>query len=140
MEAISHKVFGLLLNKRSASFYADLLFFYARKLQKLIIHYSAGFQYCLNEPGHIYIRLWSEPEMIVLEVEDDGVGMSEEQLQQVHSSLSNWKDDLESDHGFGLRNVHQRIQLYYGEEYGLMMSSMEGYGTTVNIRLPISQE
>ena len=36
----------------------------------------------------------------------------------------------------GVLNVHERIQLYYGKEYGLKFSSIEGIGTTVEIRIP----
>jgi two-component system sensor histidine kinase YesM len=93
-----------------------------------------------NRAGNIYIRVWAEPGFIVLEVEDDGVGMDEGQLQQVQNSLSHWKEENESDHGFGLRNVHQRIQLHYGEEYGLALASEQGFGTTVTVRLPHQQK
>ncbi|MEC0091181.1 sensor histidine kinase [Paenibacillus macquariensis] len=42
----------------------------------------------------------------------------------------------ESETGFGIRNIHQRVQLQYGEEYGVSIFSRKGVGTTVNIRIP----
>lgn len=89
-----------------------------------------------DEPGHIYIRIWKEPDSIVLEVEDDGVGMDPEQLERVRQSLNDDMEEPDKDHGFGLRNVHQRIQLHYGDDYGLEFTSEKGYGTTVTVRLP----
>jgi two-component system sensor histidine kinase YesM len=89
-----------------------------------------------DEPGHIYIRIWKEPDSIVLEVEDDGVGMDPEQLERVRQSLNDDMEEPDKDHGFGLRNVHQRIQLHYGDNYGLEFVSEKGYGTTVTVRLP----
>lgn len=89
-----------------------------------------------DEPGHIEICVRAEPDFIVLEVKDDGVGMNRERLEQVRQSLAAGSDDQEADHGFGLRNVHQRIQLHYGDRYGLELASESGQGTTVAIRLP----
>jgi two-component system sensor histidine kinase YesM len=89
-----------------------------------------------DHAGHIYIRVWGEPRFFVLEVEDDGVGMDPEQLERVTSSLNDWEEQPEQDHGFGLRNVHQRIRLHYGEEYGLELKSEKGGGMTVTVRLP----
>lgn len=91
-----------------------------------------------DEPGHIYIRVWQEPDSIVLEVEDDGVGMDSDQLERVRNMLREHIENDEKDHGFGLRNVHQRIQLHYGENYGLELASEKGFGTTVTVRLPNS--
>jgi two-component system, sensor histidine kinase YesM len=89
-----------------------------------------------DDAGHIDIRVWGEPRSFVLEVEDDGVGMDAEQLERVTSSLGDWEDQPDQDQGFGLRNVHQRIRLHYGEEYGLELRSEKGCGTTVIVRLP----
>ncbi|WP_424769217.1 cache domain-containing sensor histidine kinase [Paenibacillus sp. sgz302251] len=93
-----------------------------------------------EESGHIHIRIWKDTHVFVLEVEDDGVGIEPDQLERVRQSLTVGDDHEEKEHGFGLRNVHQRIQLHYGEHYGLQIDSEEGQGTTVSVRLPISQE
>lgn len=88
------------------------------------------------EAGNIYIRVWEEPDTFVLEVEDDGAGMDMDQLERVRSSLADSADESNEDHGFGLRNVHQRIQLHYGIDYGLELTSGKEIGTTVTVRLP----
>jgi len=89
-----------------------------------------------DEPGHIYIRVWGEPEAIVMEVEDDGVGMDAGQLARVTAAMEDEGEEPEQERGFGLRNVHQRIRLHDGPEYGLSLASAPGFGTTVTVRLP----
>ncbi|WP_123041477.1 sensor histidine kinase [Cohnella candidum] len=90
-----------------------------------------------DEAGHIYVRAWGEPGFVVLEVEDDGVGMDAEQLERVRASLEeDAEEETDKDHGFGLRNVHQRIRLHYGPEFGLALASEKGSGTVVTVRLP----
>ena len=66
-------------------------------------------------------------------VTDDGIGMSEDTLLQLRKSL----EETEEICGIGLKNVHRRIKLYYGEQYGITVQSVLGKGTTVKIELPI---
>lgn len=84
---------------------------------------------------------------LLLAVRDDGRGMSADRVAQLNRSIA-----LEAPEspgaagagaaagreggGIGLRNVHQRIQLYYGKEYGLAAESEEGAYTRVVIRIP----
>ncbi len=69
---------------------------------------------------------------IILRVIDNGMGMTQERLIRLRSSM-------ESDErvGFGLSAVNQRLQLQFGREYGLSVSSREGVGTTVIARIPV---
>lgn len=71
-------------------------------------------------------------ESLILEVVDDGVGMEQQRLDAVRASL----DDDKSE-GFGLRTVHQRIQILFGKEYGLTMESTPGDGTRVIVTMPM---
>ena len=57
---------------------------------------------------------------LIFEIEDNGVGME--------------KDDWKK--GYGLTNVRQRIQLYYGVTYDLEVESRPGEGTRITVRLP----
>jgi two-component system sensor histidine kinase YesM len=50
------------------------------------------------------------------------------------------KDENEEPVGYGLRNVHERIKLYFGEEYGLHIDSEPGQGTQVTLQLPFESE
>lgn len=68
---------------------------------------------------------------LVFFVEDNGAGMEEEQAESMLTYQSK---------GYGMRNVHDRIRLLYGEEYGLKIYSKKGEGTRVEIRFPADRE
>ena len=73
----------------------------------------------------------------VLMVCDDGIGMDGEQLRQLQRFI-NGDDDAQMKtrgHGVGLRNIHNRLKLYYGEQYGLKIESTPGVGTTIMVRI-----
>jgi two-component system, sensor histidine kinase YesM len=82
-----------------------------------------------------FIRVTGRAEnerLIILEVVDDGPGMSEERLDAVRDSLTNGKRE-----GFGLRTVHQRIQILFGGEYGLAVESTPDVGTRIIVTIPM---
>lgn len=81
--------------------------------------------------GHIYILGKQEGADLVLQVTDDGAGMSEERLQQLVCSMENGERV-----GFGLSTIHERLRLLFGAGYGLTIHSREGVGTTVFVRIP----
>lgn len=81
--------------------------------------------------GHIYILARQEGDDIVLQVTDDGAGMSAQRLQQLLDSMEAGKRV-----GFGLSAIHERLKLFFGEGYGLTIHSREGVGTTVFVRIP----
>jgi two-component system sensor histidine kinase YesM len=85
--------------------------------------------------GHISVTGRLDGEDIVLTVTDDGAGMTEERLIQIRQSLES-KERV----GFGLTTVHERLQLFFGDQYGLSVESREGEGTTVTARIPASKE
>lgn len=78
---------------------------------------------------------------LMLYVEDNGVGMPED----VHAMLMDMRGE-EGRHsgkrmtGIGLRNVDERIRVFYGDEYGLEVRSREGHGTRVTYTLPLLAE
>jgi len=77
-------------------------------------------------------------EGIYIEVLDSGYGISEEKMQEIKQSL----DEQEEEEGsrIGLRNVHQRLQLLYGEKSGLRIKSELGIGTEVSFLIPHEEE
>ncbi|HML48387.1 MAG TPA: sensor histidine kinase [Clostridia bacterium] len=74
------------------------------------------------------------PDALEIAVQDNGRGMDEKQLAAVRADLAEGK--LDASGHIGLTNVHRRIQLMFGPEYGLSLISLEGIGTTVTIVLP----
>ncbi|MBH5318911.1 histidine kinase [Paenibacillus sp. GSMTC-2017] len=82
---------------------------------------------------HIRIVGTLETDHILFKIIDDGVGISASILQQM-------EDPEESTNvGYGIRNVNQRIKLYYGATYGVSIFSRLGIGTTVSIRIPLEK-
>ncbi|MFB9276081.1 sensor histidine kinase [Cohnella cellulosilytica] len=76
-------------------------------------------------------------------ISDNGAGMSEEALRQLKLKLEEPErsrpssgSEEEDPRGIGLRNVHERLRLRYGEMFGLQVEAEEGAGTTVTVRFP----
>ncbi|MCY9667278.1 sensor histidine kinase [Paenibacillus alginolyticus] len=84
--------------------------------------------------GTVTVRLEKWRNHLRLIVSDDGTGIEIDKLQQLMRSLN--EPDDESNHHIGLRNVHQRLQLYYGSEFGLAIESELREGTKVTILFP----
>lgn len=82
------------------------------------------------DEGLIQIRIFQKDDRIVFEVEDNGVGMTEEQCQEI------LKKDAGDKAGIGIKNVNDRIKIYFGEEYGIKIRSELDEGTCVTITMP----
>lgn len=80
------------------------------------------------DEGEISVHVYEDGEDIVMTVADNGVGMTEEQCESILRSDAN--------HGIGIKNVNDRIKIYFGERYGLSVTSELDEGTTVEIRMP----
>jgi two-component system sensor histidine kinase YesM len=86
--------------------------------------------------GMLRVLGWREEECIVLQVQDNGKGMDEETLEHIFEKHVR---DTKSN-GVGLNNVRERIQLYYGAEYGISFQSRPDLGTTATVRIPARKE
>lgn len=95
-----------------------------------------GMEY-MDGDGEIHIRAYTRGDDIYIEVEDNGLGMPEEQVERL---LTDDNISRSKGSGIGLRNVHQRIQLYFGKAYGLHIQSEPDEGTMVRIHLPRTEE
>jgi two-component system sensor histidine kinase YesM len=84
-------------------------------------------------PLHITISITCDDSALVFKISDDGLGMSAERLEEIRASIY----DNAPNKGFGLRNIHERLILYFGDGYGLSIDSEENTGTRVIIRAPI---
>lgn len=82
--------------------------------------------------GVIVIRADEQDGCVVIFVEDSGAGMTQEKIDEINGSLS----EFEESGGYGVQNVHKRIQLLFGEQYGLYYRKNGLGGITVEIRLP----
>lgn len=86
------------------------------------------------DEGRIDIKIFREGEAIVFTVADNGVGMSREQCAGI------LKREPGDQTGIGIKNVNDRIKIYFGEEYGITIDSEEDEGTVVSIRMPKVEE
>ncbi|HBF38206.1 MAG TPA: two-component sensor histidine kinase [Firmicutes bacterium] len=84
--------------------------------------------------GAIVVKGFRYEKNMIFTITDDGIGMTPDILHKVFQ-----EHDISEDHfsGIGIRNVQERIQLYFGEEYGLRIDSSSNHYTIVEITLPI---
>jgi two-component system sensor histidine kinase YesM len=85
--------------------------------------------------GVISIKAYSVEEYIVIEIEDDGVGMDGRERSELDNS--EYSDhSLKINNGLGLRSIEQRIKLHFGDMYGMETISVRGKGTRILITVP----
>lgn len=84
--------------------------------------------------GKIEISIYDEVGYLIVEISDNGVGITKEKLDYINGKLNNYQDN--SKKSIGISNVNDRIKMFYGEEYGLYILSSLDIGTKVIILLP----
>lgn len=97
-------------------------------IENSILH---GFDTQFEKEKKISISATLNNNELIFEIEDNGLGMSEEKVQQLVSM------DYHSNYGgYGVKNIIKRIHAYFGENYGLQIYSQQGHGTRVVIKIP----
>jgi two-component system sensor histidine kinase YesM len=86
-----------------------------------------------KKPGVLEISAKRQDEDVVIEVEDNGCGMSEETLRKIWTDEGNNRDTMRK---IGISNVRKRLKAMYGENCSFTIESEEGKGTRVRIRIP----
>jgi len=96
-------------------------------------------QHGLNEkltqktaPVKLYISAQEKNGYLIIDITDNGIGMPEEKIKNLFSTESQTPGS-----SIGIKNISERIKLLCGEEYGLNITSKEGYYTTASLFLPI---
>ena len=84
--------------------------------------------------GLIAVDVHIEQQMLVLRVCDNGSGMDEAMLHQLQQHITG--EESRPEFGIGMKNVHSRIQMLFGGDYGVIVQSAPNNGTTVTITLP----
>lgn len=84
----------------------------------------------MSDEGEIIIEVFEEDENIVMSVWDNGIGMTEEQCEEI------LQKDIHHKGGIGIKNVNDRVKIYFGEQYGITIFSELDEGTKVEIRMP----
>lgn len=94
----------------------------------------------ISSRGVIQIEAFRKSNKGIIKIMDNGKGMERSQLEKINQGIKDQKtfsDSMEKGGiGIGLVNIHKRIQLYYGEEYGIRVKSWSGIGTVVYVTYP----
>lgn len=88
----------------------------------------------MDGDGEVVVRAKREGDDLWLTVRDNGLGMTEEQVESLLSESPHVTSRKGS--GIGVKNVNERIRLYFGEQYGLQIDSEPDEGTLIRIHLP----
>ena len=110
----------------------------AYKIPKMILQpfVENAIMHGLRESGshicHITISSYTNQNNIYLRVDDDGIGITADQLLAMQSQ------PYDPNKHHAIQNIHRRIQLFYGKDYGVTISSEPGNGTSVLITLPMN--
>lgn len=88
----------------------------------------------MDGDGEILVRAGLQDGKLCFLVADNGLGMTEEQVEQILTGQPHTSSRRGS--GIGVKNVNERIRLYFGEEYGLSIDSEPDEGTRIRICLP----
>ncbi len=85
-----------------------------------------------SKEGNIVVMGWLEDDILVFTISDNGVGIPSEALQTILLGNST----KETGNNIAIYNTHKRLQVFFGDEYGLSYYSIEGVETEVQIRIP----
>ena len=85
----------------------------------------------------IEINIKEKDKNLEISIDDNGLGISKENLEKINENL---KKNLQKTESIGLMNINNRIKLKFGEDYGIYISSELNNGTTVKIKLPILKD
>lgn len=96
------------------------------------------------EHGSLTIKVTQTLDRMMIQVRDNGVGMEEAELTKINEKINQLSSD-EADvqklsrGGIALINVNNRMKLLFGEKYGIRLTSVKGFGTTVDITVPVTE-
>lgn len=88
----------------------------------------------LVDEGLIEIRIFAEGDDVLFTVQDNGVGMEPEQIEEI------FRQNPDRKSGIGVKNVNDRLKIWFGERYGLTITSVPDEGTCVTVRMPKVRE
>ena len=95
-----------------------------------------------REGSVINIKIIPTQSKLNISIEDNGIGMTDEELKEVNSKFNNDEinvEDIEASHdsGIALQNINSRIKLHFGHEYGLHAYATLGQGTEIQLTIPL---
>lgn len=88
--------------------------------------------------GMIRVEIRLEDHYLKVQVSDNGAGISKARIQEIIKMLDH-NDDYETN-SIGIRNIHLRLQLTYGPQFGLTLTSQIGFGTQISFAIPLRSD
>jgi two-component system sensor histidine kinase YesM len=88
------------------------------------------------DKGHIQISVSQSGEFLLLRVSDNGYGMRQETIDALYRSF----EDSAASNSVGLKNIYQRVMIYYGGRAEMRIESELDEGTTITIKEPLNRE
>ena len=94
--------------------------------------------------GFVKINIIETEKKLIITVSDNGIGIPSSKLEDINERLitggGNGLVSGNRNGGIALYNVNNRLKLYFGDDYGLVLRSIEGNGTDVEVYIPKSRE
>ncbi|CAM3561929.1 sensor histidine kinase [Marinicrinis lubricantis] len=100
-------------------------------VENAVIHGLEGKE---SGEGYLSVKASLVDHILQVEVSDNGVGISDSRMKAILQMLEDTEES--SRNRIGMRNVHNRLQMLYGEEHGLKIDSKPGIGTTIRFSIP----
>ena len=99
----------------------------------------------MTQEGYIEVQAQQVDEKLLIMIADDGNGIDPQRLATIREQLikrpyNRQEMNDSAQMGIGLKNIQERIQLLYGNDYGLTVNSELGKGTQVLLEIPFQQE
>jgi two-component system sensor histidine kinase YesM len=91
------------------------------------------------EDGFVLLEISSPGAVLMLSVEDNGSGIGEPRLAELKTHLESRTEDgllMSGSGGIGLKNIHDRLRIHYGDSYSMNIESSLGVGTRVMLSIP----
>jgi len=108
---------------------------HSRKVMKLILQplvENAIYHGVGDDNGHISISARADAACIIFDVSNTGYGISEEKIKEMYAIMQGSAERS----SIGIRNVYQRLKLYYGENADIIISSVPDESTTISLLIP----
>lgn len=87
-----------------------------------------------DDGGHIAVRAYEQDNQLIMEVEDNGCGITEERMDEIRHGKNTEKNP---GSGIGMGNVHERIKIYFGGNFGVQILSEPDEGTLIRMNMPL---
>lgn len=106
--------------------------------------FEHGFKNSMSCKGKISISAFTQEDDLIIEIKDNGTGMTQDKLQLLENMLRDTQmEDINAENtkwssNIGMLNVNARLRNYYGKDYGITLSSKDNIGTTVRLKMKIS--